>query len=618
MLFTEEGMSMKWFANRPLGVKLGLVFAVVFMLVLAENIFIYRQLQSMNSRNNEIIERWQPAAFYAAEMNKHFADLRILEWRHISAETDSARNSLEQQMGDIMGSMSEDQRTFEVLIASSEEKKLYKEFSEMLKDYLFLRDEMLKLSHAGLRTDAVAILESMSQDLYMQSSAKLRQVVELSKSGSNQTAMDSVQISSTTITVIMIANAAMLCIVITIAFFTVKGISTPIRQLQNAASEVAAGNTDIQVTIDTMDETGKLAESFAKMVNNIRTMMMTLEREKQYVQDNVTLMLHSVEQFAEGDLTGRLTATNNDDISRLFHGYNHALQRMSDMIEKIIESVNSTAAASRRIMEGAETMAHGIQKQANDTTMIAAAVEEMASTISDNSSQAHLAVEEARSAVHQATQGGTVVQQTIQRINSIASVVQESAATIERLGDSTTEIGSAAQMIEEIADQTNLLALNAAIEAARAGDQGRGFAVVADEVRKLAERTQDATHQIAAIIKRIQKDSQSAVAAMNQGTKVVATGQKEAEQAAQALQDILVRVEGMSQRISTMARSSEELASTAQSIAQTVDTIRDVAETAAATTTEIANDAEHLYSMTEHLHELTEQFHVESQQRQLQ
>ncbi|MFN9340859.1 MAG: methyl-accepting chemotaxis protein, partial [Candidatus Kapaibacterium sp.] len=330
------------------------------------------------------------------------------------------------------------------------------------------------------------------------------------------------------------------------------------------------------------------------------------------------LMLHSVEQFAEGDLTGRLTATNNDDISRLFHGYNHALQRMSDMIEKIIESVNSTAAASRRIMEGAETMAHGIQKQANDTTMIAAAVEEMASTISDNSSQAHLAVEEARSAVHQATQGGTVVQQTIQRINSIASVVQESAATIERLGDSTTEIRSAAQMIEEIADQTNLLALNAAIEAARAGDQGRGFAVVADEVRKLAERTQDATHQIAAIIKRIQKDSQSAVAAMNQGTKVVATGQKEAEQAAQALQDILVRVEGMSQRISTMARSSEELASTAQSIAQTVDTIRDVAETAAATTTEIANDAEHLYSMTEHLHELTEQFHVESQQRQLQ
>lgn len=618
MLFTEEGMSMKWFANRPLGVKLGLVFAIVFVLVLAENIFVYRQLQSMNSRNNEIIERWQPAAFYAAEMNKHFADLRILEWRHISAETDSARNSLEQQMGVVMGTLSEHQRKFELLIASSEEKKLYIEFSDMLKEYIFLRDEMLKLSHAGLRTDAVAILESMSQDIYTQSSAKLRQVVELSKSGSNQTALDSVQISSTTITVIMIANAVMLCIVITIAFFTVKGISTPIRQLQNAASDVAAGNTDIHITIATMDETGKLAESFMKMVYNIRTMMMTLEREKQYIQDNVSLMLQSVEQFAEGDLTGRLTATNNDDIARLFNGYNNALQRMSDMIEKIIESVSSTAAASRRIMEGAETMAQGIQKQANDTTMIAAAVEQMASTIADNSMQAHRAVEEAESAVHQATQGGTVVQQTIHRINSIAAVVKESASTIERLGNSTTEIGSAAQMIEEIADQTNLLALNAAIEAARAGDQGRGFAVVADEVRKLAERTQDATHEIAAIIKRIQTDSQSAVIAMNQGTKEVIAGQQEAEQAAKALDDILIRVEGMSERIAGMASASEELASTAQSIAQTVDTIRDVAETAAATTTEIANDAEHLYSMTEHLHELTEQFHTERSRRQLQ
>lgn len=613
LLFNVKGVCMKWFANRPLGVKLGLVFALVFVLVLAENIFVYLQLQSMNSRNNEIIERWQPAAFYAAEMNKHTADLRILEWRHISAETDSARYALEQQMSAVMGTMSEHQRKFELLIASEDEKKLYKEFSDMLKEYLFLRDEMLKLSHAGLRVDAVAILESMSQDLYMKSSAKLRQVVELSNAGSNKAATDSVTISSTTITIIMIANAMMLCIVVIVAFFTVKGISVPIRLLQNAAGEVAAGNTDIKVDIDTTDETGKLAESFSMMVNNIRTMMMTLEREKQYVQDNVTLMLRSVEQFAEGDLTKRLTATQNDDIARLFNGYNNALQRMSNMIENIIESVNSTAAASRRIMEGAETMAQGIQKQASDTTMIAAAVEQMASTIADNSLQAHHAVDEAESAVVQARQGGAVVQQTIHRINSIASVVKESASTIERLGDSTTEIGSAAQMIEDIADQTNLLALNAAIEAARAGDQGRGFAVVADEVRKLAERTQDATHEIAAIIKRIQTDSRSAVVAIDQGTKEVIAGQQEAEQAAKALDDILIRIEGMSERITGMAGASEELASTAQSIAQTVDTIRDVAETATATTSEIAHEAEQLYSMTEHLHALTEQFHVERQ-----
>ena len=69
-----------------------------------------------------------------------------------------------------------------------------------------------------------------------------------------------------------------------------------------------------------------------------------------------------------------------------------------------------------------------------------------------------------------------------------------------------------------------MLALNAAIQAASAGEAGRGFSVVAEEVQRLAERSGDATRQIAALVKTIQTDTQDAVAAMERCTQGVVEG----------------------------------------------------------------------------------------------
>src|SRR5262249_26571277 len=134
---------------------------------------------------------------------------------------------------------------------------------------------------------------------------------------------------------------------------------------------------------------------------------------------------------------------------------------------------------------------------------VAAAGEELSSSIAEIGRQVSSSTKIARKAVDDA-------QQTNAKIQSLAEAAQKG--------------GDVVKLINEIASQTNLLALNATIEAARAGDAGKGFAVVASEVKSLANQTAKATEEIATQISGIQgatKESVDAIRAIGRTIKEV-------------------------------------------------------------------------------------------------
>jgi methyl-accepting chemotaxis protein len=112
---------------------------------------------------------------------------------------------------------------------------------------------------------------------------------------------------------------------------------------------------------------------------------------------------------------------------------------------------------------------------------------------------------------------------------------------MDELGASSEEIGEVVKVITSIAEQTNLLALNATIEAAHAGEHGRGFAVVAEEVRSLAQRTADATREIARMIEQIQDETHQVVETMEQVTGYVDTGKLLVDRSMEALEAIIAK-----------------------------------------------------------------------------
>lgn len=322
--------------------------------------------------------------------------------------------------------------------------------------------------------------------------------------------------------------------------------------------------------------------------------------------------------LAQGDLTNRIDGNFGGDFEKLKNNINFLADSLDQVLTKVNESVQTTASTTHQLTAAAANMASAAQEQSSQTDDVASAVEEMSRTITDNASNSTRTAEVAEQNGQIAFKGGKAVEDTVSKMKDIAMVVKNTSTSIEKLGSSSQAIGEIISVIDDIADQTNLLALNAAIEAARAGEQGRGFAVVADEVRKLAERTSDATKQIAKMIKGIQQETQDAVLVMQTGTKEVENGIKLADDAGNSLRLIVSSSQELINMITQISAASEQQSATSEEISKNVNSISKVISESARQIEDIAESSDNLSQQTVLLTELMSQFKLTNGTQMLQ
>ncbi len=313
-----------------------------------------------------------------------------------------------------------------------------------------------------------------------------------------------------------------------------------------------------------------------------------------------------------GDLSVRINSAKfTNDFQKIALGINKTVDTLSEPIFRLADAIQSTASASAQISSSSEEMAAGASAQSSQISEVASAVEEMTRTILTTTKNTSIAAESSKESAEKAKNGGKIVDEAVSGMIKISEVVEQSADKIYTLGKNSDKIGEIIQVINDIADQTNLLALNAAIEAARAGEQGRGFAVVADEVRKLAERTTNATKEIAKMIKQIQSDTGHAVDSMKKGTEHVENGKKLVNNAGSVLKEIIHSSEQVTDIIVQVAAASEQQSATSEEISKSIETINMVTQEATSGIQQIARAAEDLNRLTENLQSIVNQFNIE-------
>jgi methyl-accepting chemotaxis protein len=209
-----------------------------------------------------------------------------------------------------------------------------------------------------------------------------------------------------------------------------------------------------------------------------------------------------------------------------------------------------------------------------------------------------------------AEDGQEAVSKSVDAMDAIAMRVEQIGTRATSLGEKGLEIGRILDVINDLADQTNLLALNAAIEAARAGENGRGFAVVAAEVRKLAERAQQSTGQISAIVSEIQAETSATIVASEEGSKEVRTGSA----LARGVVDALERISGMVDETTTAAKeisvATQQQRSASDQVVAAMTQVSDVSRQYAVGSKQAAAAASQLNNLAAELRASIAQFKV--------
>jgi len=403
-----------------------------------------------------------------------------------------------------------------------------------------------------------------------------------------------------------------LIVVIIFGLLVIKAITKPLKSAVNIAQQVANGNTNLHIQVDSKDETGELASAMEQMIISVNTMYDDVEylaseatagriKTRAQIQkhrgnfqkiiqgfnnvlDSFTLPINEVMQvmecLANKDLTARVVGQYHGDIEFFKTNVNLAAENLEESLIHVDLAVDQISSASEEISSGSQTLAESTSEQASSLEEISSSLEQINSLTSNNADNAKSGLKLADIAVLAVDEGNIAMERMNKAMETILKSSQETSRIIKN--------------IDDIAFQTNLLALNAAVEAAHAGDAGKGFAVVAEEVKNLALRSAEAAKNTNVLIEESGHNSEM-------GSRIVEDVTKSFIQ----MKDQFNRVKAIVNEISA---SSDEQAHGVNQISTGVQEMNRVTQQNAANAEESAAAAEQLSGQSAELKNMISSF----------
>lgn len=608
--------------NAKIGVKLGVGFAILIIVLIIISVISINALNDIKTHEEAMLGSDFVKLVLANQMIDNVNIYRA-SYRNIALVTDQREiemnrnriNNSRQAFIEIV------ERMRPLIAQSGEEREIFNDYNRIRQEYIDVMNVMDGYIDRNEMDQIVPYLLGgfrVKQNEYI---TVIERLVAYQTRAMEQAGEDITKIITDSILIVLVSFGIGLLLAIFFAIIITKMITKPIGACVDIANNLANGNTNIDIEINSKDETGVLSLAMKKMIDSVKTMyedamylseaaiagkLKTRADVKKHkgdfakivkgVNDTLDAVINPINEamnvmhkLANKDLTARVTGNYNGDLDTFKENINLAAQNLEESLIQVDMAVEQISAASNQISSGSQVLAEATSEQASSLEEISSSLEEINSLTGNNADNAKQGLKLADHAVNAVAEGNAAMEKMNKAMESILK--------------SSQETGKIIKTIDEIAFQTNLLALNAAVEAAHAGEAGKGFAVVAEEVKNLALRSAEAAKNTNALIEEAGKNSEM-------GSKIV-------EQVTKSFMEMKEQFTKVKSIVNEISASSDEQAHGVNQISSGVGEMNRVTQQNAANAEESASAAEELNSQAAELKSMVYQFKLSKKSQAL-